>query len=127
MEGDNPIALREQVNDVKYSPDGKFLAICAGRNIKIYEAPDLNKSIEPMILFKKYRGAHNDNIKQISWSQDSRLILSCSKDNTVRIFTLFLVRNYTPICLTGHKSSIVYAVPDPKFNYVSVFLCSLAN
>jgi len=114
----NHFNFKEQVNDVKYSPDGKFLAICAGRNIKIYEAPDLFKSIEPMVLFKKYHGAHNDNIKQINWSQDSRLILSCSKDNTVRIFTVFLVKNYTPICLTGHKSSIVYATSDSKFNYV---------
>ena len=106
------------MNDIKYSPDGKFIAICAARNIKIFEAPDIYKSIEPMLLFKKYNGAHNDNIKLINWSSDSRLLLSCSKDNSVRIFTVFHIKEYTPICLTGHKASVVYTFSDRDFRMV---------
>lgn len=112
------VCIREKVNDIKYSPDGKFVAICSGRSIKIFEAPDISKSIEPMLLFKKYNGAHNDDIKLINWSLDSRLLLSCSKDNTVRIFTLFHIKDYAPICLTGHKASIVYAFADEEFAHV---------
>jgi uncharacterized protein with WD repeat len=39
--------------DMKFSPDGKYLAVCHENQIKIFESPDHLKSIEPLLLYKK--------------------------------------------------------------------------
>lgn len=33
--------FKDRVSDIKFSPDGKFLAVCFNLSFKIYESPDL--------------------------------------------------------------------------------------
>ena len=116
---------------MQFSPDGKFLAVCSFKDIKIYETPSLTKNIEPLVLYKKFHGGHNDNIKTLTWSPDSRFwifitrflfyfrfILSTANDNTVRMSSVFHLHDYVPLCFTGHKSPVIKAYFSDDMNYV---------
>lgn len=51
----------------KYS----FVAVALAKGIKIFECPSKEKSIEPLVLFKKFG---TKEVKSFTWSPDSRYI-----------------------------------------------------
>jgi hypothetical protein len=54
-----------------------------GLSLKIFEAPQIQISFEPLRLIKKLKGKHSDTIKGLTWSPDSRFIATWSKDLSV--------------------------------------------
>lgn len=71
--------------------------------------PCLAKEYEPLVLYKNYTRWQNDTIVSICWSNDSRFILTGSKDTTTRLMNLFKLKDYIPFMFTGHKRKVVNA------------------
>jgi len=44
--------IREPLKSIKFSPDGFFIAACTSLALKIYNAPGVQKSIEPFQLHR---------------------------------------------------------------------------
>lgn len=101
--------FRGDVSNMKISPNGKFIAVAVQKSLRIYEMPSLSKEYEPLVLYKNYTRWQNDTIVSINWSNDSRFILTGSKDTTVRLMNLYKLPNYIPFMFTGHKRKIVNA------------------
>lgn len=65
------------VNDVKYSPDAKFIASASfDKSIRLWKAHDGS-------FYCVLRG-HVQAVYTVSWSADSRLLVSGSKDSTLK-------------------------------------------
>ena len=50
------------MNSVAISKDGYFIAVAFENAVKIYQAPTNEKSIEPLVLLKKYTSVHPETI-----------------------------------------------------------------
>lgn len=70
-----------QIGDVICSPNGKWLAAAFGDFIDLWHYTPENLP-KPVHIFK----GHDDQVTQIGFSADSRYLISCSWDNTVRIW-----------------------------------------
>ncbi|MCZ2340583.1 MAG: hypothetical protein LC104_02155 [Bacteroidales bacterium] len=92
------------VNDLKFSPDGRTLAVAGGQpsargDLRLFDT----KSYQLI----RALGGHLDTVSGIDWSPDSSKLLSASFDKTVRLWdvkTGAVLHTYT-----GH-SDVVYAV-----------------
>ena len=79
--------FKSKVNDIKFSPCGKYFAIAIDRFIQVWKTPDLteDRQFAPFVRHRIYLG-HFDEVLNISWSLDSRFFISTSKDMTAKIF-----------------------------------------
>jgi WD domain, G-beta repeat/Planctomycete cytochrome C len=100
------------VNDLRFSPDGRLLAIAGGQpsakgDLRLYSVADWK--LLAML------GGHDDVVFSVAFHPDGKRLASASFDKTVRIWNLTTHR--TERTLTGH-SDFVYAVafsPDGKW------------
>ena len=97
--------LKQRVTDVKFSPDGKWVAFAIGRLVQLWATPTLERSFTPFALHKTL-GGHADDIICLAWSADSLFIASGAKDMTVRVHSVHKLPGYVPASLTGHRSSV---------------------
>jgi WD40 repeat protein len=97
------------VNDLKFSPDGKTLAVAGGQpsargDLRLFDTKEwkLTASL----------GGHLDTVSSVAWSPDSTKLVSGSFDKTVRLWD---VKSEKVLhTFTGH-SDFVYAVAfSPK-------------
>ena len=95
---------------MKISNDGKFIAVGCEKSLRIFELPILKKEFEPLLIYKHFTHFHNDTISNLNWSNDSKFIITASKDTTFRLCNLMKIKNYTPFLFTGHKRKVVNAV-----------------
>lgn len=102
--------FRANVTALKVSPDGRLLAVACDKSLRIYEMPRLIKEFEPLVLYKNYTLWHYDAITTLSWSADSRFVLSGSKDTSVRLLNVFKLPGYIPFMFQGHKKKIIKAI-----------------
>jgi periodic tryptophan protein 2 len=58
---------------------------------------------------KKIQNKHSSDIKGMSWSPDSRFVLTWGRDNSVIVNPVFRLRLYRDIVLQAHKVGIVSA------------------
>jgi len=101
--------FKKKVRQVKFSPDGNYIAVTLGKHVQIWCAPNhLRKEFAPLVLHRTYTG-QADDVTCLSWSSDSTVIAAGSRDCSVRIWTVHTTRNYEPITLSGHKRAIVGA------------------
>ena len=97
--------LKQRVSDVKFSPDGKWVAFAVGRLVQLWATPTLERSFTPFALHKTL-GGHADDIICLAWSADSLFIASGGKDMSVRVHSVHRLPGYAPASLTGHRSSV---------------------
>ena len=95
-------SFKDVVRVAAFSPDGRFLAVGAGRLVQVWCRPGLAKSTNPLELHRTYGHCHSD-IVSLDWSEDSTWIAAGSKDLTVRVWSLYSIEGYTPPTLAGHK------------------------
>lgn len=106
----NDMQMDDNVKDVAYSPDGKFLACAAGSNVVIIELSTMRRSV--------LKG-HQTNINAVCFSSDSRLLASCDAFGEVRIWNVFelkeelALREY-PASKRGDLKSVSFS-PDNRF------------
>ena len=97
--------LKQRVSDVKFSPDGKWVAFALGRLVQLWATPTLERSFTPFALHKTL-GGHADDVLCLGWSADSLFLASGGKDMTVRVHSVHKLPGYAPPGLTGHRSSV---------------------
>ncbi|CAI5755659.1 unnamed protein product [Candida verbasci] len=102
--------FKSKIQTIQFSPCGKFFAIGIGRFIQIWKTPDLteDRQFSPFIRFRIYSGHFND-ILNISWSKDSRFILSTSKDMTARLYSLNSDEKDVGMTFSGHRDYVINA------------------
>lgn len=102
--------FRGQVTAISFTPDDKFFAVATGKKLKIFETPSVDhKTFSPLVLYKKYANIHSDDITGISWSTDSRFMLTWSSDLTLKLMSLHKIENFLPFTFSGNHKKIVSA------------------
>lgn len=97
--------LKGKVADLKFSPDGRWVAFAIGRLVQVWATPALERSFTPFALHQTF-GGHGDDVLSLSWSADSLFIASGGKDMNVKVHSVYKLPGYTPPSLTGHRSSV---------------------
>ncbi|GAA5980269.1 hypothetical protein JCM5350_000893 [Sporobolomyces pararoseus] len=101
--------FKKPVRDIKFSPNGKFIAVTHGSQIQVWHTPShLAREFAPFNLHRTYTG-HYDDVLSITWSADSRFFLTTSKDMTARLYTLYPVEGYRPKTFAGHRDHVLAA------------------
>ncbi|KAM6503419.1 Quinonprotein alcohol dehydrogenase-like superfamily [Amanita muscaria] len=101
--------FQKPVKDVKFSPDGKYIAVTHGAHVQVWKTPNhLVREFAPFILHRTYTG-HHDDVLSIQWSPDSKCFITTSRDLTARLFTLNPVKDFRPKTFSGHKDTVLGA------------------
>jgi WD40 repeat protein len=92
------------VNDARFSPDGKLLAVAGGQpsakgDLRIYQTSDW-KLLAAL-------GGHQDTVFSVAFSPDGKCLASASFDKTVRLWN---VSNFKLERTFTHHSDFVYSV-----------------
>ncbi|KAJ1343120.1 hypothetical protein BSLG_002146 [Batrachochytrium salamandrivorans] len=100
--------FKAPVYDLSFSPDGRFIAVTHEKQVHIWKAPGFTLEFAPFVMHRVITG-HYDQVTSLSWSSDSRFLISSSKDMTSRIHSMNLVDNFPGVVLTGHNDAVVGA------------------
>ncbi|CAO3662738.1 unnamed protein product [Umbelopsis ramanniana] len=100
--------FNEKVNDIEFSPDGKYFAVTHGKQVQVWKTPGFNREFAPFVLHRVYTG-HYDDILSISWSFDSKFFLTTSRDMTAHIYSLVPTEGFTHMTLGGHRDAVLGA------------------
>ncbi|KAK4479702.1 hypothetical protein RD792_015233 [Penstemon davidsonii] len=120
------LSFKHTVSDAKFSPDGRFIAVAAGKLLQIWRSPGFRKEFFPFELIKTFADC-NDKITCLDWSPNSEYVLVGSKDLTLRLFYLNKVKKQKnerynkPFIFLGHRDVIVgvFFGVDKKTNLVT--------
>ncbi|KAI4317413.1 hypothetical protein L6164_025282 [Bauhinia variegata] len=105
------ISFKKPVNVVKFSPDGSFIAVGAGKLLQIWRSPGFRKEYFPFELVRTFAD-FDGKITALDWSPDSNYLIVGSKDLTARLFCLRKLNGsvkYKPFLFLGHRDSVVGA------------------
>lgn len=117
------ISFKHRISVAKFSPDGRFIAVSAGKLLQIWRSPGFKKEFFPFELIRTFSDC-NDRITCLDWSPDSDYVIVGSKDLTLRLYCLRKVKkgdSKKPFLLLGHRDVIVGAFfgVDKKTNGVA--------
>ncbi|CCF60319.1 hypothetical protein KAFR_0J02550 [Kazachstania africana CBS 2517] len=103
--------FKEKCYQVKFSPDGKLFALATGRFLQIWKTPDVtqDRQFAPFVRYRVHAG-HFQDITSLTWSQDSRFIISTSKDLTAKIWSVFSEeKDLAATTFAGHRDYVMGA------------------
>ncbi|KEF51506.1 uncharacterized protein A1O9_12423 [Exophiala aquamarina CBS 119918] len=105
-------SFKSPVTALAFSPSGEHFIVGLGRKIQAWKTPstpggDANGELEyaPFVLHREY-GGHFDEVRDLSWSGDSRFFLSSSKDLNSRVWSLDPEEGFEPTVLSGHRQQV---------------------
>jgi len=97
--------FKKKVHDIKFSPNGKYIAVTFARGVQIWHAPGTTRQFAPLTLIRTSVGAYDDTTC-LDWSTDSRFLVVGGKDMTSRIYSLHQMKHFKAWVLTGHRNTI---------------------
>ncbi|XP_045459792.1 periodic tryptophan protein 2 homolog [Melitaea cinxia] len=99
--------FKQQVNAVKFSPDGKLFAACCEQTVFIMTAPSsFTGEFRSFVMKRVFKKAH-DEVTCLDWSSCGKLLAVGSKDTTTKIYTADYLDNINMYSLSGHTDKIV--------------------
>lgn len=98
--------FRKPINDVKFSPNGKYFALTKDNSVFVYRTPGHAREYRPFAIEKVLSTAY-DETTCIDWSTDSRLLAVGSKDMTTKVIALHRMTNFSLATLGSHSDVIV--------------------
>ncbi|RMX38369.1 hypothetical protein pdam_00005506 [Pocillopora damicornis] len=105
-----PFENQKNISRISLSPDGRTIIavdeVTHGKHIKVWHAPDQSKEFAPFSIHQTYTGLYDDAVC-IDWASGSRFFVVGSRDMTGRIFSLFPVKNFVPVTLSGHRNTVI--------------------
>ncbi|KAI9292389.1 WD repeat protein [Neoconidiobolus thromboides FSU 785] len=109
--------FKGRIRTLKFSPNGKFFAYTIENEIQLWRTPGSHRELTPFIKLKESK-SHFDTITCLSWSPDSRYIVTGSTDMSCKIFPLYGKKSEI-VTLSGHKDSVMgcYFSNDMKHIY----------
>ena len=110
--------FKRRVRCIQFSPNGLYFAVSFGKHVQVWRCPGLRRRLAPFVLHRTYTGLSGD-VVDITFSDDSTVLMACSRDSTARIWTLDTVKDFVPSTLSGHKGSLVggyFEQPTAKNN-----------
>ncbi|KAF9225973.1 WD40 repeat-like protein [Gyrodon lividus] len=106
--------FQKPVNDVQFSPDGKYIAVTHDSHVQVWRTPNhLVREFAPFVLHRTYTG-HHDEVLSIRWSPDSKCFITTSRDMTARLFTLDPLEGFRPKTFAGHRDAVIGAYFSAK-------------
>lgn len=101
------------VHDLQFSTDGHYFAAAVNRYVQIWKTPEFleERQFAPFVRHRNYAG-HYDDVESVTWSNDSRFVISTSRDMTTRIFSVYSEDKDAAMTLTGHRNYVVRAFFD---------------
>ncbi|XP_048140002.1 periodic tryptophan protein 2 isoform X2 [Rhodamnia argentea] len=102
------ITFKHPVNALEFSPDGKFIAVGAGKLVQIWRSPGFRKEFFPFELVRTFADC-DDKVTSLKWSPDSMYLLVGSKDLTARLFCVRKLKGgyNKPFLFLGHRDSVI--------------------
>lgn len=102
--------FKGEVKSIQFSNDGQYFAVAMERFVQIWKTPDYteDRQFAPFVRYKNYAG-HFSDVISVTWSQDSRFLVSTSKDMTTRIFSLHTEDKEAAMTLAGHRDYVMRA------------------
>ncbi|KAL6939229.1 U3 snoRNP protein [Hanseniaspora osmophila] len=103
--------FREKVRSVSFSPDGQLFALAVGRFIQIWKTPGASedRQFAPFVRYRVHAG-HFQDVLSLTWSHDSRFLLSTSKDLTSKIWSIDKEeKDLASMTFAGHKDYVMGA------------------
>lgn len=103
--------FKDKCTCLKFSPDGKWFALASDRFLQIWKTPDVgeDRQFAPFVLHRIQAG-HFQEITTLTWSHDSRFILTSSKDLTSRIWSVHSEdKDLASTTFAGHRDNVMGA------------------
>lgn len=100
--------FKRRARCITFSPNGLYFAVSYGRHVQVWRCPGLRRRLAPFVLHRTYTGLSGD-VVAVNFSDDSSVLMGCSRDSTARIWTVDTVKDYVPTTLSGHKGALVGA------------------
>ena len=97
---------------MKFSPDGKFVAVAFSRQIRVYEKPPLLRVMEPFVQIRKINTSHSEDICGLFWSPDSKFICSTSHDCNTLMHNVFSLPQFVTQKFVGHRKRVLQVFWD---------------
>mmetsp|Transcript_57770 Transcript_57770/g.161155 ORF Transcript_57770/g.161155 Transcript_57770/m.161155 type:complete len:1040 (-) Transcript_57770:236-3355(-) len=98
------IGFKGHVQCAKWSPNSNWLAVARDRKLMIWRAPTIQLGWQ-FVMHKTMTG-HLDDIVDLDWSPDSQFITTCSKDMTVRLYSVKVRDDFQQMALADHRSHV---------------------
>uniref|UniRef100_A0A0R3WQM0 WD_REPEATS_REGION domain-containing protein n=1 Tax=Hydatigena taeniaeformis TaxID=6205 RepID=A0A0R3WQM0_HYDTA len=97
--------FRHPISALSFSPNGKYLAIAKNHAIMVFLAPEPERSMNSLELYRFLYG-FQDSVRNIDWSSDSRFIIAGSDDMTARILSVGKCEKLIIYTLSGHRAPV---------------------
>ena len=92
------------IEDIKYSPDGKMLAVASSIGVWLYDTENAYQEVALLI-------GHTSTVNSVAFSPDGQTLASGSSDNTVRLWDAHTRQHIRT--LSGHTEQINSVVFSP--------------
>lgn len=102
------ITFKGKVGALKFSPDGKFIAVGVGKLVQIWQSPGFRRQAFSFQLERTFANS-DDKVVSLDWSLDSDYLLVGSKDLAARLFCVRKLKGVLnkPFLFLGHRDSVV--------------------
>lgn len=106
------LSFKNNVTALTFSPSGCNFAVAIGRFVEVWHTPSTPDAsadgvldFAPFVRHHRHAG-HHDTVQNISWSTDSRFLITTSKDLSARVWSLNPEEGFVPTVLSGHRQEV---------------------